>query len=391
MSEPGRSPKRLAIILTAAAIAVSLIVWQLLPSSKPAPQRSGPPPVPVSVERVRAEDVAQISRSMGTVQSLHEVVVRTQVAGVLVEVLFKEGQMVKRDQLLARIDDRMIAADVLSARAEKKKTEAQLASARIDLVRYTNLFKQEAVAKQVVDQQAALVEQLESTVAANDAAIAVAETRLSYTRIVSPVDGRVGLRRIDAGNVVQPSDPQGLTTVAQLDPIAVIFSLSQDLLPLLQPLMQSDSPAPVAALDRPTSAALARGHLLVIDNEVDRATGTVELKAEMANHDQKLWPGQTVTVELQTGFHANATVVSPKAVQRGLKGTFVYVVRDEKAEVVPVRVGYEENDRVLILDGVQPGDVIIVDGQSRVVAGAKVKIVEESGKASSPVAREATR
>ena len=160
---------------------------------------------------------------------------------------------------------------------------------------------------------------------------------------------------------------------------------------MLLPLVQSDSPAPVAALDRPTSAAVARGHLLVIDNEVDRTTGTVELKAEMANHEQKLWPGQTVTVELQTGFHANATVVSPRAVQRGLKGSFVYVVRDEKAEVVPVRVGYEENDRVLILDGVQPGDVVIVDGQSRVVAGAKVKIIEESSKASSPVAREATR
>jgi membrane fusion protein, multidrug efflux system len=364
------------MVAVAIAAVVAFAAWRLFAGKEEAPARSGPPAVPVAVERARSEDMPQIARSMGTVQSLHEVVVRTQVAGVLVEVLFKEGQLVKRGELLARIDDRVIAAELAAARAEKRKSEAQLASARIDLARYSNLWKQEAIARQVIDQQTALVEQLEATVAANDAAIAVAGARLSYTRILSPVDGRVGLRRIDPGNVVQPSDPDGLVSVAQLDPIAVVFALSQDLLPVLQPILQKESEAPVVALDRPSGEELARGRLSVIDNRVDRTTGTVQLKAEFTNADRVLWPGQSVTVQLQTGFSAGATVVPVKCLQRGLKGTFVYRVKEERAEVVQVRVGHERDGLVVILEGLAPGDVVVSDGHSRVRPGARVKIKE---------------
>jgi RND family efflux transporter MFP subunit len=368
-------------------IASAIVLTSLACGKGGPPPKSGPPAVPVSVETARTEDMPQLARSMGTVQSLNQVTVRTQVAGVLTEVLFREGQVVKRGELLARIDDRVIAAELAAAKAEKRKSEAQLASARIDLVRYQNLLQQEAIARQVIDQQTALVEQLEATVAANDAAVAVAAARLSYTRILSPVDGRVGLRRIDPGNVVQPSDAEGLVMVTQLEPIAVVFALSQDFLPVLQPVLHTESAPPVVARDRPSGGELAQGKLSVVDNQVDRATGTVQLKAEFANADRSLWPGQSVSVELQTGFSPGAVVVSSKSVQRGLKGSFVYRVRDDKAELVHVRTGHVNDDLVVILEGLSSGDLIVSDGHSRLTPGAKVKVVN-SAAGSPSVAKE---
>lgn len=338
-------------------------------------KKPGKPPVPVSVETVRTRDMPQLTASMGTVQSLHDVTVRTQVEGVLTEINFKEGQTVKRGDLLARIDDRVIAADVAEAKAEKRKNEAMLQTARIDLVRYENLLKQEAVSKQAIDQQAASVEQLVATVAANDAAIDAATARLSYTRIVSPVDGRVGLRRVDPGNLVRPSDEQGLVNVTQLHPISVIFNLSQDLLPMLQEVIQKHADAPVIALDRPDGDKLAQGSLQMIDNQIDRTTGTITLKAQFANDDEKLWPGQSVAIQLQTGFIAGATVINAKSVQRGMKGPFVYRVKADKAELVPVKVGFQYEQDVVILEGLAPGDVVVSDGHSRVVPGGPVKAV----------------
>jgi len=333
----------------------------------------GGPQVPVVVEQVMRRDVPHVLRGIGTVQSLHSVVLRTQVDGVVTEVLFKEGQTVRRGELLARIDDRAIAASLAQARAQKARDEAQLASARADLVRYGNLVAERAIARQTFDQQGALVAQLEAAVRADEATIAAAEVQRSFTRIVAPVSGRVGLRRVDPGNVVRMSDAQGLVTVAQIDPIAVVFPVAQDQLGRLQPLLAAASPdTAVVAFDRDAGTELARGKLITVDNQVDSSSGTISLKAEMPNGDGKLWPGQFVTVELETGLTRDATVVSARAVQRGEAGPYLFRVESGAARVVPVAVGYQDDAIAVIEKGVAAGDTVVVDGHSRLKNGSRV-------------------
>ncbi|ATB41920.1 RND transporter MFP subunit [Cystobacter fuscus] len=339
------------------------------------------------VEQASLRDVPYLLRGIGTVQSLHSVVIRTQVEGILTEVAFKEGQQVNRGDLLARIDDRAIAAEVAQARAEKARNEAQLHAARLDLERYGNLVRDEAIARQTVDQQRAQVEQLEATLRANEALIAAAQVRLSYTRITSPVTGRVGLRRVDAGNVVRPSDAQGLVSVTQLDPIAVLFSLPQDELPRLQALLRDPAGAAVTAFDRAGGMTLAEGHLSMIDNQIDSSTGTISLKAEFPNAEGKLWPGQFVAVELRTGESQDATVVSARAIQRGRQGPFVFRVEEGKATVVPVTLGYADDDIAVVASGVAAGDTVVSDGHSRLKAGSAVKTTTTTGLASKGAAR----
>ncbi|WP_224366253.1 efflux RND transporter periplasmic adaptor subunit [Hyalangium versicolor] len=365
-------------LLVIAALGIAAGAWLLGGSSKPR-AATGPPTVPVVVEQVSRRDVPHLLRGIGTVQSLHSVVVRTQVDGLLTELAFKEGQQVKQGDLLARIDDRAIVAEVAQARAEKARNEALLHSARTDLERYGNLVRDDAIARQAVDQQKAQVEQLEATLLANEAMIAAAQVRLSYTRITSPVTGRVGLRRVDPGNVVRASDAQGLITVTQLDPIAVLFALPQEDLPRLQTLMRDPTGAPVTAFDRAGGAELAQGRLTMIDNQIDSTTGTIPLKAEFPNTEGKLWPGQFVTVELRTGESQGATVVSARAVQRGLQGPFVFRVEGEKATVVPVTVGYANDELAVLTSGVTPGETVVSDGHSRLKAGSMVKAVSQPG------------
>ncbi|WP_235216962.1 efflux RND transporter periplasmic adaptor subunit [Archangium violaceum] len=334
------------------------------------------------MEQASRRDIPHLIRGIGTVQSLHSVVVRTQVDGLLTRVNFQEGQHVNEGDLLARIDDRTIAAEIAQARAEKARNEAQLQAARLDLERYGNLVRDEAIARQTVDQQKAQVEQLEATVRANEATIAAAQVRLSYTRITAPVTGRVGLRRVDPGNVVRASDAQGLVTVTQMNPIAVIFSLPQDELPRLQPLLRAPAGTPVTAFNRAGGEALAEGRLLMIDNQINPTTGTISLKAEFPNAEGKLWPGQFVTVELSLGESQGATVVSARAVQRGLQGAFVFRVDEAKATVVPVTVGYADDELAVVTSGVAPGDTVVSDGQSRLKAGSTVKVAPPAGLAS---------
>jgi RND family efflux transporter MFP subunit len=361
--------------------AVAAALAALLGCSKDEPRKGnqGPPKVPVSVEKAERRDLPQLARGIGAAQALHSVVLRAQLEGVLAEVLFTEGQTVKKGQLLARIDDRAVTAEIASARAEKAKNEAQLRSVRADLVRYENLVKEEAIARQTVDQQKAQLAQLEASIRGNDAAIRAAEVRLSYTRIVAPVDGRVGLRRVDPGNLVRPSDAEGLVTVTQVDPIAVRFSLPQEQLSLLTPFIAEPGKAPVVAYDREGGTRLAAGKLAVIDNQVDPATGTIALKAELPNHEGKLWPGQFVAVEVQTGTLVGATVVSSRAVQRGREGSFVFKIVDGKASVVPVKIPWQDDRIAVLSEGVSPGDLVVVDGHSRLRDGAAVTIVEKPG------------
>jgi RND family efflux transporter MFP subunit len=332
--------------------------------------------VPVSVVSVEQKDVPQVAAGIGTVQSLHNVTLRPQVSGIVTEVLFEEGQQVTRGQLLARIDDRTILANLRQAEAEKARNQAQLKAAKLDKSRYDNLLAEEAISRQTVEQQIALVEQLEAAIAANEATIAAQRVQLSFTQITSPVNGRVGLRHIDAGNLVQTGGTEGLVTVTQVDPISVIFTLPQELLTTVQGLTHGRQFAHVGAFDRDGGVLLAEGKLTTIDNQVDASTGTIRLRAEFVNKEGKLWPGQFVTVRLQTGVSDNALVVPARTVQQGLQGPFVFRVREQHAEVVPVQVSYSNDEIAVISAGLAQGDSIVIDGHSRLTANAKVKLIE---------------
>ncbi|WP_129641014.1 efflux RND transporter periplasmic adaptor subunit [Peristeroidobacter agariperforans] len=358
-----------------AAAVVLLIAYRLLSSSLAADPPMGRPPVPVSVVTVEQKDVPQLAAGIGTVQSLHNVILRPQVSGIVTEVLFEEGQHVKRGQLLARIDDRTILANLRQAEAEKARNEAQLKAAELDKSRYDNLLAEEAISRQTVEQQVALVEQLEAAIRANEATIAAQQVQLSFTKITSPVNGRVGLRRVDPGNLVQVGDADGLVAVTQVDPISVIFTLPQELLGRLQGLTHGDSFAHVGAFDRDGGVLLAEGKLTTIDNQVDASTGTIRLRAEFTNTQDKLWPGQFVTVRLQTGVSGNALVVPTRSVRQGLEGPFVFRVREQKAEVVPVQVGYSNDEISVITAGLAKGDSVVTDGHSRLTPNATVKLV----------------
>jgi RND family efflux transporter MFP subunit len=368
--------------LISAAMGLLVVVGSPLygcSSRSDAAKPSGPPPVPVAVETVVQRDVPQVVRGIGTVQALQSVVIRPQIDGVVSEIAFREGQAVKAGDLLARIDDRAIVAEVAMVKAERASNTAQLETARVDLERYSNLLADEAIAKQQVDQQRAKVLQLEAALAGNDAAIAAAQVKLSYTRITSPISGRIGLRRVDRGNLVRAGDERGLVTVTQVDPVAVVFTLPQDMLPRVRQLLTAAEGAPVVAFDRGGGAPLTEGRLLTIDNQIDATTGTIAAKAEFPNADGKLWPGQFVAVEVRTGVLKGASVVSARAVKRGTEGPYVFKVQNGVAKVVPVKVAHEDAQAVAIAEGLAAGDAVVVDGHSRLRPDSPVKLAPAGG------------
>ena len=336
--------------------------------------------VPVRVMKVVAQDLPRYVVGIGSVLSLHSVVIRPQIDGILTRLLVKEGQLVKAGDLLATIDDRSIRASLDQAKAQLGESQAQLQVAQVNLKRYKELSIDDGVSKQTYDQQQALVNQLKATAQGDQAAIDSAKVQLSYTQIRSPVTGRVGIRTVDEGNFLRMSDTQGLFSVTQIDPIAIEFSLPQQMLPTLQGLLAANAPASVDAYlgadtEGKNSQLLGEGHLSLIDNQISSTTGTLRAKAEFSNSTQKLWPGQLVTIKIQTALDRNALAVPPTVVQRGLDSHFVYRVTGDKVEIVPVQVVYQDSDRV-ILKGIQAGDVLVSDGQSRLKAGAQVEILK---------------
>lgn len=354
-----------AVLLIAASAAI--VFW---PQQGPAANHAAPT-VPVVVATVEQRDVPHVARAIGNVHSIHSVILRAQVDGILTDVLFEEGQRVAKGDLLARIDDRSIRAALQQARAELARNEAELKSARLDLERYAGLVKQNAVSRQEYDRQQALVAQLEAAAAANRAAVAAAEVELSHTRIVSPVSGRIGFRRIDAGNYVRASDAEGLFSVVQIEPIDVVFSLPQAVLPQLHGI--AGRKAPVRVYDQAGGSLLGEGELITIDNQVDRATGTIRLRARLPNADGRLWPGQSVVAQLRTGVSPGALIVPVTAVRHGLDSRYVFRVNDGKVESVPVTVAFEDDSIAVIAEGVAVGDVVVTDGHSRLVAGSAVE------------------
>ncbi|MBD8147188.1 efflux RND transporter periplasmic adaptor subunit [Pseudomonas fluorescens] len=371
--------KRNMALLVGALLVLAVTAWTLTRPTKA--RLAAPSAIPVRVVSVAQQDVPRFVSGIGSVLSLHSVVIRPQIDGILTRLPVKEGQRVKAGDLLATIDDRSIRASLDQARAQLGESQAQLQVALVNLKRYKTLSIDDGVSKQTYDQQQALVNQLKATVQGNQAAIDAAQVQLSFTQIRSPVSGRVGIRTVDEGNFLRMSDTQGLFSVTQIDPIAVEFSLPQQMLPSLQGLIAAPEKASVNAYlgadtDGQTGDLLGEGHLSVIDNQISSSTGTLRAKAEFPNSAQKLWPGQLVTVKIQTAVDRDALVVPPTVVQRGLDSHFVYRLNGDHVEVVPVQVSYQ-NSEVNIIKGVQAGDVLVSDGQSRLKAGARVEVLKE--------------
>ena len=374
-----RIQKKSALLVALLIVLAALGLWY---ATKPAKAKLAPPTaIPVRVVAVAAKDVPRYVSGIGSVLSLHSVVVRPQIDGILTRLLVKEGQLVKKGDLLATIDDRSIRASLDQARAQLGESQAQLQVALVNLKRYKLLSVDDGVSKQTYDQQQALVNQLKATAQGNQASIDSAEVQLSYTQIRSPVSGRVGIRTVDEGNFLRMTDTQGLFTVTQIDPIAVEFSLPQQMLPTLQGLINDPQHARVKAYigadtDGETGNLLGEGHLTLIDNQINANTGTIRAKAEFDNDEQKLWPGLLVTVKIQIALDKDALVVPPTVVQRGLDQHFVYRVNGDKVEVVQVQMVYQGSGQDII-KGVKPGDVLVSDGQSRLKPGATVQVLTE--------------
>lgn len=342
-------------------------------------RRSGPEgPAAVTATPVRIETVPVVRDGIGNIQAFALVTVRSQIDGLLTAVEFREGQAVTRGMVLARIDPTTWQAQLDQALAKKTQNEATLANARVDLARYRQLAASNAGSKQQADQQQATVAQLEAQVKADQAAIDNARAYLGYTTITSPIDGRAGLRQVDPGNIIRAGDTAGLVTIAQLKPIAAVFTLPQRDLAVTARALAAGL-VTVEAFDADGRSAIASGRLDVIDNQVDTATGTIKLKATFPNDDQRLWPGQFVTVRVRVGELRDALVVPTPAVRRGPQGTFVYVVAEGDVAATRAVTIVQQDERIAVIaQGVQAGDRVITAGFGRLTEGKPVVVPPDS-------------
>ncbi|OZI27423.1 multidrug transporter subunit MdtA [Bordetella genomosp. 7] len=385
MSEPTRPRRRRLLVATLSLLALAVVAWLALkPGDQPA-QRQGrgfggggamDMPVPVRVAAAGTQNIDIELRALGTVTAYNTVTVRSRVDGELIDVAFNEGQRVKAGDLLAQIDPRPYEVALAQARGQQQQNQAQLANARRDLQRYQTLFKQDSIARQQLDTQAALVRQYEGTQISDQAAVDDAKLRLEYTRITAPIDGRLGLRKVDVGNLVSTGDTEGLVVITQTQPISVLFSLPETQLPEVLEQVRAGRTLAVRAYDRNDTELVATGQLETLDNQIDVATGTVRLKARFDNADERLFPNQFVNVRLLVQTRDDATVIPTAAVQQGNAGPFVFLLRpDNTVEVRQVQLGAINGDRVAVNAGLAPGDRVVVEGTDRLRTGAKVSVV----------------
>jgi multidrug efflux system membrane fusion protein len=374
-----RAAMALLCLLVAGGIVYLIWFWPSR-SSDAGHSRAQGGPVSVVVSTAAQRDVPIYLDGLGTVQAFNTVTVKPMVDGPLTAVNFKEGQAVKVGDVLATIDARTYQAALDQAIAKKQQDAAQLANARIDLIRYQKLIAQSSTSAQLADTQKATVAQDEAQVAQDQAQIDNARTQLSYTTITSPIEGLTGMRQVDAGNIVHAADTTGLVMITEMHPISVVFTLPQQTLPAVAKAMRDGTPQVLTysqGADPTPEGLLGRGMLAVLDNQVDPTTGTIKLKATFPNPDNKLWPGGFVGVRLLVDVAKAATVVPPAAVQRGPRGTYVYVVTGKDTVTRrSVTVGHEDETTSVITDGVTPGDRVVVDGAARLTDGSHVVIAQ---------------
>lgn len=331
--------------------------------------------VPVRVATVTLRDMDVVQDALGTVTPTGSATVRVRVGGLLQSVLFTEGQMVKAGQLLAQIDPKPYEVALAQVQGQLQRDQALLANARLDLARYADLVRQEAAPSQQLDGQRSLVAQYEGTVRIDQAAVDNARLQLGYTRVTAPVSGRIGLRLVDAGNMVNSSDTAGLAVINQVQPVSVVFAIPQDQLPAVL-AHQNDGSLRVQALDRAGTRLLAKGQLRAIDNQIDATTGTVKLKASFANTDGALFPNQFVNTRLYLDRLVGAATVPEAAVLRGAAGSYVYVVADGQATVRVIKVGPRREGLVAATEGLKAGEQVVVDGTDRLENGSKVEVLK---------------
>ena len=376
-----RSRRRFVFISTLSLLLIAGIVWWNRQASAPQQSNGGRNAAPMSIvpEVVGKGDIGINLNALGTVTSLATVTIRTQISGYLIKVDFKEGDEVKKGDLLAQIDSRPYEATLAQAKGQLARDEAMLKGAQVDLTRYQGLAAQNAVPHQTLDTQIALVAQDQGTVEADKAAVKSAEVNLQYCRILSPLDGRVGLRQVDQGNYVTPGDANGLVVITQLQPISVLFTVPEDNLQAISKRLQSGAVLPATAYDRSGATKIADGALQTFDSQIDQTTGTIKLRAQFSNDDRALYPNQFVNIRLLLDTHKDVTSMSTAGIQRGVPGTFVYLINaDNTVSVRPVKLGVTDGERVEVISGLAPGERIVIDGADKLRDGAKINVRSEA-------------
>lgn len=343
-------------------------------------------PIPVIATPARRDDVPVTADAVGTIQALNTVTVRTQVDGRLLEIAFKDGQDVRKGDVLAKIDPATYQAQYDQAIAKKAQDEAQLANARADLERYAKLAQTDYGSRQQADTQRATVAQLEAQVRSDQGAIDNAKAILDYTTVRAPIDGRLGIRQVDQGNIVRASDLNGLVVITQLKPIAMIFNLPQQQLRAVSAAV-ARGPVEVDALDSDGTTIIDKGVVEVIDNVVDQTTGTIKVKARFPNDHLQLWPGQFVNVRVFVDMLKNVVVAPTAAIQRGPNGAYVFAVNeDETVRQVPVTVGQQDETTAVITAGIEPPAKLVTTGFARLTDKAKVRVTTPEEAAQPPAA-----
>jgi membrane fusion protein, multidrug efflux system len=360
-----------AVVIIGGVIGIIVMHYSAQPTGE-----SRPAPVPVVAAQVDSQPVPVFLRGVGTVIAFNNVVVRSQITGPIINISFRQGQTVHKDDLLAEIDPAPYKAQLDQAIANRDRDQAQLQNAQANLNRYTPLEKKGYATSQLIDTQKAQVAQLEAMVKSDEAAIESARVNLGYTRLTAPIDGVTGIRQIDQGNIIHPTDANGLVSVTQIQPISLIFTLPETTITEIQQEM-TQGPVTVLAYSQDDKTQLDQGRLLLIDNQIIQTTGTIRLRATFPNARRLLWPGELVNARLLLRTEPNGLTVAAGAVQQGPNGSYVYVIGpDESAQLRGVQVGQISDGQALITSGLNAGETVVVDGQYKLQPGTRVEAVQ---------------